>query len=656
MDPVPRQHSRWRRPTLHLLFILLLGLGAYSNSFGVPFQWDGIRLLREHTFIRDLDQLQDPALCEHHQVLEQVCRRKVGYLSFALNHALHGYRVAGYHTVNLGIHVGCAFLVYALLLALLATPRLRESSLEPHRYTIALCAAALFVAHPLQTIAVTYIYQRLTALAALFYLLAVVGYLAARLERRPLTQTLLFALTLCCALLAIRSKENAATLPVAIALVELLCFSGPWLWRALWVAPFSLIFLALPLPYLSVGMTGRVERMPYFLAQAKVLVAYLAMTLVPAGQSVLHEVEVPRSVLEPLVVGGGLLVLTLLVLALLCARWARRGRPELGLLAFGGLWFFVTQSIESSIFPLHWHMQEQRMYLSLAGLLPALVVGVFLLVDRLGGRYPRRAVPAALLAVAILFGGLSWRRNLVWQSHERLWRDAIERYPGSALAHTNYGAALLEQADNERAVEHLERAAALEPGEFTARMKLGELHRQRGDLELARARLDEAMALRPVDAHARYEAGFVALARGERTVADQHFDRALALEPRDRASLYYCGLIGNQRREHERAAACLERALELMPESAEARVAFGLSLWELGQRERGLGEIESAVQQQPDVPGGQRALGAFYYSLGRYDEARGRLERALRLDAGDTTARFYLGEVQRQLEQRALGP
>jgi hypothetical protein len=50
---------------------------------------------------------------------------------------------------------------------------------------IALVPVALFLLHPLNTQAVTYIVQRMASLAALFTLLAFVSYLTARYKIRP---------------------------------------------------------------------------------------------------------------------------------------------------------------------------------------------------------------------------------------------------------------------------------------------------------------------------------------------------------------------------------------------------------------------------------------------------------------------------------------
>ncbi|MEI8345748.1 MAG: hypothetical protein WCG06_06725, partial [Candidatus Omnitrophota bacterium] len=84
----------------------------------------------------------------------------------------------------------------------------------------ALAGGAIFLCHPIQVQAVTYIVQRYASLAALFYLWALVFYVAYRLKATRVY--LFFALCLACA--AFFSKDNTFTLPFAILLIEFIFF------------------------------------------------------------------------------------------------------------------------------------------------------------------------------------------------------------------------------------------------------------------------------------------------------------------------------------------------------------------------------------------------------------------------------------------------
>ena len=122
-----------------------------------------------------------------------------------LNYQLHGLDVTGYHVVNLAIHITNAILVYCLIILTFKTPwfnviasvakqsPLNEIASAENRHRndssvlfqpslIAFFSALLFISHPIQTQAVTYLTQRFTSLATMFYLLSLVMYVKFRTQ------------------------------------------------------------------------------------------------------------------------------------------------------------------------------------------------------------------------------------------------------------------------------------------------------------------------------------------------------------------------------------------------------------------------------------------------------------------------------------------
>ena len=153
------------RPVFYLVLIALLGLVAYSNTFDVPFQWDEKEFIVNNPVVKDLSHFRNPFKTDS----PHLKNRYIGYLTFALNYRLHGLDVKGYHVVNIAIHFLNALLVYFLVLLTFRTPFLNPPS-PPfakggrlNGNLIALFSALLFVSHPVQTEAVTYIFQRLAS-------------------------------------------------------------------------------------------------------------------------------------------------------------------------------------------------------------------------------------------------------------------------------------------------------------------------------------------------------------------------------------------------------------------------------------------------------------------------------------------------------------
>lgn len=124
--PTPRPAaSSWLRRALPPAAIAALALVAYGGALGGDFVFDSVGIVRDNALLRSLGTFfHDPA-----RILWD--NRWFGYLTFALNRAAGGVDVAGYHAVNVAIHVASALLVFALVVVTFATPRLRASSVAP---------------------------------------------------------------------------------------------------------------------------------------------------------------------------------------------------------------------------------------------------------------------------------------------------------------------------------------------------------------------------------------------------------------------------------------------------------------------------------------------------------------------------------------------
>jgi len=199
-----------KRTACYLILIVLTGLFAYANSFHVPFAFDDVYQIENNPLIKGIDTFFSSKK-EH---FAYNARRYIGYVTFALNYQFGGPDVTGYHIANLSIHLINALLVYWLILLTFRTRYFSKGqsamsigqgtelsaqeaksmaqsaedpipyALSPMRYAhfIALFSALLFVSHPVQTQAVTYIAQRFTSLASMWYLLSLVLYIKARLK------------------------------------------------------------------------------------------------------------------------------------------------------------------------------------------------------------------------------------------------------------------------------------------------------------------------------------------------------------------------------------------------------------------------------------------------------------------------------------------
>jgi len=285
-----------RKPVVPALFIVILGIIIYSNTFHAPFVFDDEPSITDNTVIRELGNffLNDSGYRYNP-------RRFIGYLSFAVNYHLNGLDVTGYHLFNIAVHLINALLVFSLVRLSFRTPVLKDSSLFTSADVIAFLSAVLFVAHPVQTQAVTYIVQRVTSLAVLFSLSALVFYARWRLAlesgRSSARSLPLYILSIVSIILAMKTKEISFTLPVLIVLFDIFFFRKL---RPGYLVPVLLTMIIIPLDMLHVAkplgeiisdvstvtrVKSALSRWDYLFTQFAVIVTYLRLLIFPVNQN-----------------------------------------------------------------------------------------------------------------------------------------------------------------------------------------------------------------------------------------------------------------------------------------------------------------------------------------------------------------------------------
>lgn len=476
-----------------LLLIVVVGLTGYSSSFQVPFVFDDFDMI-----VFNPDVIGGKPLLN---LLLHGTARRIADISFAVNYRLHGEELFGYHLTNLVIHLGSAALVYLLCHILLDSTRpVDESETPAHqaagRY-LPVAAALLFVSHPLQTQAVTYIVQRHTSLATLFYLLAMCAYLKGRqlFEQSALTSRLLpyGGVFLAAALLGGFTKQIAYSLPLLILVSEVLLFRGRLLKQYLLLAGVA-VFLMLIVLFLPVTQGGAVAdviynlrhataetiylpRTSYLLTQLRVVAVYLRLLVLPVGQNLDYEFPLSTSCAEPAVLAAAALHAALMTLAVVLQRRATRIPGHVGqqlrLIAFGICWFYAALLIESSVIPITDVIMEHRVYLPSVGFFIAIGAAVELAGFRFG--QVLRARWLVLGAVCALLTAATVVRNRLWSNDVAFWEDVAHKSPRKGRVLGNLSSAYLNVGRYEEALRMDVAAIRLDPSLERAWSRLGTL-------------------------------------------------------------------------------------------------------------------------------------------------------------------------------------
>jgi hypothetical protein len=467
------------------LFSILFCVVAYSGTLTTPFFFDDELVIVKNPVIKDMGLFFEPSKAEiftGHFEYPTFKRRYIGYLTFALNYRLHGLNVSGYHLVNLFIHISTALLLYLLVILSFQTPFLRSSSLKDYAPHIALFSALLFACHPLQTQAVTYIWQRVTSLASLLLLLSLTAYVRWRLSQSAsagIKALPWYLLCLLSAVLAMKTKEIAFMLPLTIALYEFFFFQGPIARRTLFLVPLFCTMLIIPLTLFSIdqpageliddveGMRGNTElsRWQYLMTSFRVIVTYVRLLFLPIHQNLDYDYPVYSSFLDGAVLLSFLFLMSLLGLGVSLLFRSRDTSPHLRIISFGIFWFFINLLLESSIIPLNNVIWEHRLYLPSMGVSLAVSTLVFTGVQKLRerGKGGAQTAVSVLVAVVLILTGATYARNRVWGDEVTLWQDVVKKSPRKARGDNNLGNAYRSLGNFDEAIKQYQFALQLDP-------------------------------------------------------------------------------------------------------------------------------------------------------------------------------------------------
>ena len=627
------------------------------------------------------------------------------YTSFWLEHKLWGLAPAGYHAVNVLLHVANVVLVWRLL-ARLAVPG-------------AWLAAAVFAVHPLHVESVAWIIERKDLLSALFYLAAALAWL--RFVEAPRAGRYLPALGLFVA--GMLSKPVVVTLPAALLIWHWWKqgrVTAPDLGR---LAPFFAVGLGIALAdyafYRSVetvalGYTP-VERV---LMAARALWFYAGKLLWPVDLAVIY----------PLweVSGRDPLAWASLAAAPALAAVLWRGRARWGRGPLAGAAFFAVTLSPTLGFVDFGYMQfslvaDRFQYLAGLGLIAVLAGAGVHAVRKVRVRPAAAAALRGLAAVVLLvLAVLTWRQAGIYrdpvtffghivshnerarrahynlgkalldagrledsaaanriaarldpadkgamqnlgQALNRLGRyqEAVKAYragiaidPDYMRAHAGLGVALFRLGRHEQALAAMARVLALDPGTRIA----ADIHPRMAKALLALGRLDEAaeslehaLDADPGNAARHVDLAIVRLRQRRPADAAEHLRRSRRLAAGDKGALLRAGGALRAVKRHEEAVVFYRAALDIDPEYLEARAALGDALYRLQRHDSAIEAMTLAIAQRPKPALAatlQFLLGRARLATGERDAAAGHYEAARELQPDSPVILLHLAGLR----------
>lgn len=541
------------------LLLLVAGVVAYHNSLRIPFLLDDLWLVRDNPNIRSFATAFTDS------------SRPVVQLSLAVNYALGGGDVTGYHVVNLALHLAAGCVLFGLIRQ---TGRARGTPTDDLAFAVAL----LWVVHPLASQAVNYIIQRGELLMSLCYLLTLYGVVRAFAEPGNRRWAVL-AVASCT--LGMACKSVMVTAPIVAWLYAAILLRQRW--HPLY---FGLAATWLVLPVVLAHSTGEwkgsaglavtsLTPVTYALAQAKVVAHYLRLAVWPVG--LCFDYAWPAVAHWPSIIFmAALLAVTI---------WAVARRTVAGCLA---ACFFLLLAPTSSFLPIQDVAVEHRMYLALAPVIALVVLGL-----------PTRWRMYLVAGLAVTLTILTIRRNADYRSNESLWRATVAVSPRNVRAWTNLGNAIGE-----------------DPNRF----------------DEAVSAYREALRVDPGYALAHYNWAHLLVGRGRLSEAEEHYRSAIAAKADDILSHYNLGMICARQGRYLEAIAQFEAVLKVHPGNTQSHYNIGVAREKLGEVDAAITAYETALRWDPAFAKGHYFLAQLLARTGRAAEAQPHFETAGRLD------------------------
>ena len=663
--------------------ILLLAIAnwvAYSNSFSGEMIFDDKPAIMDNPSIRSLSLTE--VLSPPHNGAPVEARPLLN-LSFALNYAIGGLSVRGYHVVNLAIHVIAGAALFGIVRRTLSLPSF-SGRFQSSAVGIALATSLIWTLHPLQTESVTYISQRAESLMGQFYLLTLYCSIRSATAERPVPWSLA-AIASCAAGMA--SKEVMVSAPLMVVLYDRV-FLFPSFAAALkcrkrlysGLAASWLLLVALVVPSAtrsgSAGWGEGISTWHYLLTQAAAVWRYLWLCVWPHQLVLDYGTEVVRNPIQvlPQMVG--------ICLLLGASVWSWRWFPWIGLLA---TWFVATLAPTSSVVPIVTQtMAEHRMYLPLAPLVILFTLIAFLAAKRyLDPRSATRGFAFVIAAIALGLAARTHVRNQDYESHYSIWGANLRHWPQNNRPRLGIAERLMQDGQVQAAIEVYSESLKWQPNDpdiYNARgvawQRIGQFepavrdhtaaierkpdemaynnraraYRQLGNYPQALADYTAALGIKPDFAEAYYARGLVHRLTGQLAAARSDLKRALELNPSMPEAHHDLAVLDQTESRWDAALEGYSRAARLAPENPLPWINRGVLLQQLGRYESALPDYDRALALDPRDAQTLLSRAAIHLALAHLDQAVADVVAARQLGASPSAD--FLAQLQSAIKSR----
>ncbi|GEM_PF-5516359 len=512
------------------IVVIFIGLAAltilaYLPAFNSGYLLDDNILIKTNPAIRDPGNIpyffisDEARMPRDFSNLRGDIYRPIQLISYTVSYALWKENIRLFHAENVLFHILNGFLVYLVLW------RLFRNGL------ISIFGSALFLVHPVQVEAVTYLSGRADLLSLLFFLASLLTAIIFIDGKHPASRILRYV-SIALFALALLSKEMAATLPLILGLY-VLCLPQDGIAdrarRAVrCVYPYIIILLFYwILRTVNLGKVAQTS-LPqdiYFKisVMGQVFFGYLKLIFFPSRLTFYHDFDI---IIPESGMAAFLHLVPMVLYIALCVFMYRKDRET----AFFLSAYLVALLPVSNIIPIKAFMQERFLYLPVVFIIMALG-GVSLLMKR--AKAPIMAF--ACLAVAVL-STLTFARNLDWKDQETLMKKEMVLHPEQGIFYFDFGHSAFMAGRYDEALDYLMKARNRKLSAIYHTKvydTMGNCYTVKGDIDKALDSYMKALEATPDYVYSLNSVGNILFKRGQYEDARKYFYAAHLVWPND---------------------------------------------------------------------------------------------------------------------------
>ncbi len=614
---------------LGILILFVIGGIIYSNTINSPFVFD------DNVWITNNSNIIQFENYIHHPLKYFIRARSIANFSFSINYYFGKLNPKNYHITNIIIHILNTTLIWIFVVLTLQTPKLKNKYKQNERYLLGFLVSLIFISHPIQTQAVTYIIQRLASLATTFYLLTMItiSYLLINKNLQLTKKIFLILLSSIFLIIGLFTKEITVTIPISIILYYLIFFKfrpnkfnliyGGGIIATIIIIISKIILRSYSLKFIFANKISNTNELitpyTYFFTQLRVIPKYIQLLFIPINQNLDYYFPLSTSWRNISVIGGFLLIILTIIIAIKQIKI----RP---LLSFGILFFFISLSITSSIFPIEDVIFEHRLYLPMIGF-------SLVLIDIIWELSKKSITNTAkiIILITILFSILTYQRNATWATKESIYLDIIQKSPKVKRNYNNLGSYYYETNQLNKAETYYQKSLEIDPQYTIAYISLGEIALKKSNYQQAIKLFNTALKIATKDkdiAIIYNNIGITYLKKKDYLTAIEYLTKAKTQTQNNP--------IDNR----EKIVSSINTNL------SEAYYQMALDLIDHKLEQEAISIFEKSISYNPKNPIIYANYAVIMAMQGKYDQAQKLFEKALEIDPNYQFAKDNLVKLQ----------